>query len=53
MTDFPSGGCPFCDFDEPPVTIYADVLVQAFVSRSPINGYHVVVTPRVHYERLT
>lgn len=44
--------CPFCGFDEPQVTVYADAHVQAFISTSPINRYHVIVTPRMHYERL-
>jgi histidine triad (HIT) family protein len=44
--------CPFCDFNQPEVTIFADGDVQAFVSLSPINRYHVLVVPRIHYERL-
>jgi histidine triad (HIT) family protein len=45
-------GCPFCDFDQPEVTVFADGHVQAFISLSPINRYHVLVVPRAHYERL-
>lgn len=45
--------CPFCALDDPEVTVWADALVQAVVSRAPINGYHVLVVPRAHAERLT
>lgn len=44
--------CPFCGFDQAEVTVFADANVQAFISLSPINRYHVMVVPRVHYERL-
>jgi len=44
--------CPFCALDDPEMTVYADALVQALVSRAPINQYHVIVVPRVHAERL-
>ena len=44
--------CPFCNFNQPEVTVFADGHVQAFISLSPINRYHVLVVPRVHYERL-
>ena len=47
-----SRACPFCDFNQPEVTVFADGHVQAFISLSPINRYHVLVVPRVHYERL-
>ena len=50
MSDLP---CPFCALDDPDVTVYADNLVQALVSRSPINRYHVIIVPRLHWERLT
>jgi histidine triad (HIT) family protein len=43
--------CPFCGFDDPAVTVYADAHVQAFMSLQPINGWHVLVVPRDHYER--
>jgi histidine triad (HIT) family protein len=43
--------CPFCDFDQPEVTVFADEDIQAFISLSPINRYHVLVIPRAHYER--
>ena len=43
---------PFCNFNQPGVTIFADRHVQAFISLSPINRYHVLVVPRAHYERL-
>jgi histidine triad (HIT) family protein len=48
----PGTGCPFCGFDEPAVTVHADALVQAFVSRAPINRHHVLIVPRTHHERL-
>jgi histidine triad (HIT) family protein len=48
-----SPACPFCGFDQPKVTVFADENVQAFISLSPINRYHVMVVPRVHYERLS
>ena len=44
--------CPFCALDDPAVTVWADAHVQAVVSRRPINGYHVIVVPRAHVERL-
>ena len=44
--------CPLCGFDQPEVTVFANEHVQAFISLSPINRYHVLVVPRVHYERL-
>jgi histidine triad (HIT) family protein len=47
-----SAACAFCTLDDPPVTVYSDDLVQALVSRAPINRYHVIVVPRVHAERL-
>ena len=47
-----SSKCPFCNFNQPGVTIFADRHVQAFISLSPINRYHVLVVPRAHYERL-
>ena len=43
--------CPLCGFDQPEVTVFADENVQAFISLGPINRYHVLVMPRVHYER--
>ncbi len=49
MPDLP---CPFCALDDPDVTVYADNLVQAVVSRAPINRFHVIVVPRSHWERL-
>ena len=45
--------CPFCGFDQPEVTVLVDADVQAFISLSPINRYHVLVVPKVHYEHLT
>ena len=45
--------CPFCKFDEPNVTVYADDLVLAILSRAPVNRYHVMVLPRVHIEHLS
>ena len=44
--------CPFCNFDEPEVTVYADDLVLAILSRAPINRHHVMVLPREHFEHL-
>jgi histidine triad (HIT) family protein len=44
--------CPFCNFNQSEVTVFADDHVQAFISLGPINRYHVLVVPRVHYERL-
>ena len=43
--------CPFCGFSDQGVTVYADAYVQAFISFQPINGGHVLVVPRDHYER--
>jgi len=44
--------CPFCVLDDPDVSVHTDALVQALVSRRPINRFHVIVVPRVHVERL-
>lgn len=48
----PDSGCPFCGLDDPAITVYADRLVQAVVSKQPINRYHVIIVPRSHAERL-
>ena len=45
-----SSDCSFCRLDEPAVTVYRDATVQAFISLAPINRYHVIVTPRAHYD---
>lgn len=44
--------CPFCGLDDPDMTIFSTDLVQAVVSKNPVNDYHVIVIPRVHAERL-
>ncbi len=44
--------CSFCGFDQPDVTVLADAQVRAFISLSPINRYHVLVVPKIHYEHL-
>jgi histidine triad (HIT) family protein len=44
--------CAFCGYEDPAVTVFSDELVQAFVSLQPINGWHILVVPRTHYERL-
>lgn len=44
--------CPFCGFDEPDVTVYADDLVLAVLSLRPVNRHHVMVLPREHVEHL-
>ncbi|MDB4908233.1 MAG: histidine triad protein [Gemmatimonadetes bacterium] len=49
----PSGRCLFCGYTDQSVTIYQDEMVQAFISLQPINGWHVLVVPRAHYERLS
>jgi histidine triad (HIT) family protein len=38
--------------NDPAMTVHDDRLVQAVVSKRPINRYHVIVIPRVHAERL-
>lgn len=43
--------CPFCGFSDDGVTVYSDAYVQAFISFQPINGWHVLVVPRDHFER--
>jgi histidine triad (HIT) family protein len=43
--------CPFCRFNDPAVTVWSDQYVQAFMSLRPINGWHVLIVPRDHYER--
>ena len=45
--------CPFCGFDQPEVTVFSDDQVLAFISSSPINRYHVLVVPKLHYEHLS
>lgn len=45
--------CPFCRLNEPRVTVYADDVLQAIVSRAPINRFHLLIIPRVHVERLS
>ncbi|MEO5580107.1 MAG: HIT domain-containing protein [Gemmatimonadaceae bacterium] len=35
------------------MTVYSDDVLQALVSRAPINRYHVIIVPRDHVERLT
>jgi histidine triad (HIT) family protein len=44
--------CPFCDFDEPEITLCSNRLAFAIISRAPINGYHALVIPYAHVERL-
>ncbi len=44
--------CAFCVLDDPAVTVYSDGILQALVSRAPINRYHVIIVPRDHVERL-
>ena len=34
------------------MTVYSDALVQALVSKRPLNQYHVIVVPRMHVEHL-
>jgi histidine triad (HIT) family protein len=48
-----TAACPFCGFNQPEVTVLVESDVQAFVSLSPINRYHVLVVPKLHYEYLT
>ena len=38
-SDVPPQACPFCVLDGPDVTVYADALVQALISRRPINRF--------------
>ena len=51
MSKADGSACPFCELNDPDVTVYADTLVQALVSRAPINRYHVIIVPRAHAER--
>jgi len=48
----PDMPCSFCTLDDPQMTVYADDVLQALVSRAPINQYHVIIVPRIHAERL-
>lgn len=43
--------CLLCALDDAAVTVAATPLVTAVVSLAPINGWHVPVVPRHHYER--
>jgi len=49
----PESSCPFCALNDPETTVYSDPLVQAVVSKRPVNRFHVIVVPRVHAERLS
>ena len=44
-----TAACPFCAFDQPDVTVYRGIQVQAFISQAPINEHHVLVVPFHHY----
>jgi histidine triad (HIT) family protein len=41
--------CPFCEPLDTPMVIYNDPTVFAFLNNLPINPYHTLVIPRVHY----
>src|SRR4030095_9687733 len=45
--------CPFCGFDQPAVTVFEDAQVMAFISLSPINRYHALIAPKLHYQHLS
>lgn len=48
-----TSACPFCGFDQPAVTVLEDAQVKPFISLSPINCYHVLIVPKVHYQHLS
>ena len=47
-----TSGCSFCGLDQPAVTVFEDAQVKAFISLSPINCYHVLIVPKLHYQHL-
>ena len=49
----PQADCPFCEFNEPAVTVYADDLILAILSLRPVNRHRVMVLPRAHAEHLS
>jgi histidine triad (HIT) family protein len=42
--------CPLCNFSDKSVVIYEDELCLAALDKKPINTYHCIVFPRVHYK---
>ena len=48
-----TAACPFCGFNQPEVIVLDEADAHAFISLSPINRYHVLVVPKVHYEYFT
>jgi len=46
------GDCPFCDYQDRGSVVYEDDQVFAVIDRQPINRYHLLVMPRLHYSSL-
>jgi histidine triad (HIT) family protein len=44
-----SGECPFCKTPDPRLVVYEDDATFALIDVAPINPYHTLVIPRVHY----
>ena len=41
--------CAFCNYKDKEVIIYGDKLCYTIISHQPINKYHVLVIPYMHY----
>jgi 2-C-methyl-D-erythritol 4-phosphate cytidylyltransferase len=44
--------CPFCEYTDSASIVYEDDNIFAVVDRQPINKYHLLVIPRLHYTSL-
>jgi histidine triad (HIT) family protein len=47
------GTCPFCATPDPRTMVYDDLATFAVVDIAPINLYHTLVIPKVHYPTFT
>ena len=45
--------CPFCDFEDRSSMVYEDEFCFALISKQPINPFHTLVIPKMHFERFT
>lgn len=45
--------CVFCNFKVKDILVYEDKLCYSIISKDPINKYHILVIPKVHYENFT
>ncbi len=42
--------CPFCNWAPDTPFVYEEQLAVALIDRRPINRYHILVVPRMHYQ---